>query len=440
MKKIKRNYVIIFILVLMAFVCFSASYAFLTNVNEQHGKLNIKVGDLKYKIESDKLDSGNITVPANTTQELTIKLTSLNEIDSKYELYYQIDSANDSVNVGYRPDTENPVLGSISANDSKNITIVIANKSSSSTKISFGVVGGLIKNDLVLSIGNSLNKEVIGGKVFANAILADNNLITAAPTLTNSSNNTSDASGLYKSTDTDSGNPTYYFRGNVTNNYVKFADSTWRIIRINEDGTVRMILEEAIDTYYYGTWSDYDENATLSGSLGSESNIDVSESYYNNYFTESDLSKIVVGNFCEKIAVKPYSSYENVNKASLTLYNSYTPSFKCSPDGNNVSNFQSKVGLISYDEIIYAGGYFDKSNSSYYLNNISTFSLSLSGVASGPYDSTKNLSSTIWYLEDGKLSSITFDQQEADAQIVINLNNNVTVTGDGTESNPYVVN
>ena len=60
-------------------------------------------------------------------------------------------------------------------------------------------------------------------------------------------------------------------------------------------------------------------------------------------------------------------------------------------------------------------------------------------MASGPYDSTKNLSSTIWYLEDGKLSSITFDQQEADAQIVINLNNNVTVTGNGTESNPYIV-
>ena len=33
----------------------------------------------------------------------------------------------------------------------------------------------------------------------------------------------------------------YYYRGNVTNNYVKFVDKYWRIIRINGDGTVRVI-------------------------------------------------------------------------------------------------------------------------------------------------------------------------------------------------------
>ena len=33
----------------------------------------------------------------------------------------------------------------------------------------------------------------------------------------------------------------YYFRGDVTNNYVKFAGYYWRIIRINGDGTIRMI-------------------------------------------------------------------------------------------------------------------------------------------------------------------------------------------------------
>ena len=33
----------------------------------------------------------------------------------------------------------------------------------------------------------------------------------------------------------------YYFRGNVTNNYVKFAGFYWRILRINGDGSIRMI-------------------------------------------------------------------------------------------------------------------------------------------------------------------------------------------------------
>ena len=35
----------------------------------------------------------------------------------------------------------------------------------------------------------------------------------------------------------------YYYRGNATNNYVKFADKYWRIIRINGDATVRVIYD-----------------------------------------------------------------------------------------------------------------------------------------------------------------------------------------------------
>ena len=35
----------------------------------------------------------------------------------------------------------------------------------------------------------------------------------------------------------------YYYRGNVTNNYVKFTDKYWRIVRINGDNTVRVIYD-----------------------------------------------------------------------------------------------------------------------------------------------------------------------------------------------------
>ena len=36
----------------------------------------------------------------------------------------------------------------------------------------------------------------------------------------------------------------YYFRGNVLDNYVSFADKIWRIVRINGDGTVRLVLDD----------------------------------------------------------------------------------------------------------------------------------------------------------------------------------------------------
>ena len=42
----------------------------------------------------------------------------------------------------------------------------------------------------------------------------------------------------------------YYFRGDVENNWVKFADAYWRIVRVNGDGSIRMIYAgdaDAID-------------------------------------------------------------------------------------------------------------------------------------------------------------------------------------------------
>ena len=55
--------------------------------------------------------------------------------------------------------------------------------------------------------------------------------------------------GLFKSISTNfngiKGTPTYYFRGNVEN-YVDFAGFTWRIVRINEDGTIRLIMQDGI--------------------------------------------------------------------------------------------------------------------------------------------------------------------------------------------------
>ena len=47
--------------------------------------------------------------------------------------------------------------------------------------------------------------------------------------------------GIYSAQD-DYGT-SYYFRGATTNNYVKFAGFYWRIVRINGDGTIRLIYD-----------------------------------------------------------------------------------------------------------------------------------------------------------------------------------------------------
>ena len=434
MKNIKKSYFIIFGLIVLAVVCFSTSYAIFSNTKEEHGKLNIVAGNLNYKIESSELDSDSVTVPANTSKEIRIKLASLNEVSSKYELYYILDKTNDKVSVGYSKDTKDSVLGTVEANKNKIITIVIRNDSDTSSKVTFKVLGGLLNNNLALKDGNSLNQEVEPYRVLSKAILEDNKLITATPTLTTSSNNTNDASGLYSSTATNTGEPTYYFRGNVTNNYVKFAGFTWRIVRINEDGTVRLIMQDGINNNTNYQFNSNYNNYTYMYYTNSNAKTTLENWYQTNIGSKADLAKNVAsGNYyCEQAKQKRADSYTS-GSATMTTYNKYTPDFKCESDGNGKGIVNASVGLLNYDEVAYAGGYPYSNNNSYYLYNSAIDWWTMSPASfSGSY-------SCVWYIST---SGSNYDHHIYDTyhlRAVLNLTANTQIIGNGTSSNPYKI-
>ena len=83
----------------------------------------------------------------------------------------------------------------------------------------------------------------------------------------------------------------YYFRGNVENNWVKFAGYYWRILRINGDGSIRMIyagdanvidaLENKAEVLKNG-YNDADTNYTQIG-----------ESSYNYYWKKDNVQETV---------------------------------------------------------------------------------------------------------------------------------------------------
>ena len=434
MKNIKKSYFIIFGLIVLAVVCFSTSYAIFSNTKEEHGKLNIVAGNLNYKIESSELDSDSVTVPANTSKEIRIKLTSLNEVNSKYELYYILDKTNDKVSVGYSKDTKDSVLGTVEGSSSKMISIVVRNDSDTSSKVTFKVLGGLLNNNLALKDGNSLNQEVEPYRVLSKAILEDNKLITATPTLTTSSNNTNDASGLYSSTATNTGEPTYYFRGNVTNNYVKFAGFTWRIVRINEDGTVRLIMQDGINNNTNYQFNSNYNNYTYMYYTNSNAKTTLENWYQTNIGSKADLAKNVAsGNYyCEQAKQKRADSYTS-GSATMTTYNKYTPDFKCESDGNGKGIVNASVGLLNYDEVAYAGGYPYSNNNSYYLYNSAIDWWTMSPASfSGSY-------SCVWYIST---SGSNYDHHIYDTyhlRAVLNLTANTQIIGNGTSSNPYKI-
>lgn len=73
--------------------------------------------------------------------------------------------------------------------------------------------------------------------------------------------------GLYKENVGDG--TTYFFRGNVVNNYVSFADKLWRIVRINEDGSIRLIYNDTIGSTKYN--SDNTDNIYIGYMYGTAS-------------------------------------------------------------------------------------------------------------------------------------------------------------------------
>lgn len=67
----------------------------------------------------------------------------------------------------------------------------------------------------------------------------------------------------------------YYYRGNVTNNYVLFAGKYWRIVRYNGDGTVRVI--------YDGTSAHSNDESSSDRQIGTTA--------FNNYWKKNNLKE-----------------------------------------------------------------------------------------------------------------------------------------------------
>ena len=305
-----------------------------------------------------------------------------------------------------------------------------------------------VDNDTDFSQGDMNNKKfTITVNVYANGkvvdvptaktltqmILDSNQVITKSPTLTTSSNNTNDESGLYKSTLTNTGDATYYFRGNVKNNYVSFAGYTWRIVRVNEDGTIRIVMQDGINDNAGVAFNSSNNNYSYMYYSNSNAKTILNSWYQTNIGSKSELAqKVATGDYyCEQAKAKYSSSYTS-GSASMTVYSSYTPNFKCTVDGNGKGIVNAGVGLLSYDEVVYAGGYYSKSNSNYYLyNNKYFWTMSPAGF-SGSY-------STIWLVYT--TGSISYDIVHPTRVLrpVLILKADTLATGDGTSSDPYEI-
>ena len=457
----------------------SAVKVYLTEVNGTEQELLLsKYSELDQtdKVDSSKFDERILyeaTVPANTANyeknfrlrmwvsddtdftdgsmnDKTFTLTVNVYADGKV-VTDNLDTTNTLDSITVSDCTLDPVFNSATTEYSctvkNNISSVTVNATATSTK---SKVRGLGAKDLVEG-KNTLPIRVIaedGSEKIYNVNVTRKQavqnvsifgkkfeVVDAEPTLTTSSNNTTDASGLYASTDTNTGKPTYYFRGNVTNNYVKFAGQTWRIVRVNEDGTIRIVMQDGInDNATYKFNSNYN-NYTYMYYTNSQVKTTLESWYQTNIGSKGVLANKVVNSnyYCEQAKAKGDSNYTS-GSATMTTYNKYTPDFKCTTDGNGKGVVNASIGLLSYDEVVHAGGYYNQSNSNYYLYNssISWWTMSPAGLSSGR--------SRVWHVYyNSSFGSVDVNFTYR-LRPVLNLNANTKISdGDGTKDNPFVV-
>ncbi len=305
-------------------------------------------------------------------------------------------------------------------------------------------------------------------------------------------------SGVYAATTSEG--TTYYYRGTVDNNWVKFGDYWWRIIRINENGTVRMIYSGTNNTGIQpnkndGRWvpkdnsqtgkslynSNSSDNAYVGfkyGATGASSYTDTHKNTNDSkiltalrtwYNGDSSMDKSLIDGdtgFCNdrELAATNHgnASYNNLgygknytwyapfdrvaksdtSTAFASIGEEQKPTFECknkardlfttsSSNGNGALDIP--VGLITMDEIIYAGGFGMANNFGYWLYTGNVYH------TMSPYCLFINDNAYVFHVgAGGNLTDSLVIGTGMDVRPVINLKASTSFIGAGTVSDPYI--
>lgn len=190
-------------------------------------------------------------------------------------------------------------------------------------------------------------------------------------------------------------NGDYYFEGADINNYLTYSNLTWRIIRVNDDDSVTVVLNNSITALAAGTSKSY------------------TDSYINMWLNDNG------------------EDYSGILKNNLNKTNEYlTYTNTCNDTVDDTKNITCKefiadtlITVPSLSDYVNTGGQngFMNNEEYYYLTNT-------------------NKDNELWYIDsDGKVG--TSDGTDIiGVKPVITIKGTIKlVSGDGSEDNPYTI-
>ncbi len=217
----------------------------------------------------------------------------------------------------------------------------------------------------------------------------ENDSYTLNGSITKNNRVVQDGIGLHQDNDG------YYFKGMVLNNYVVFANRLFRVIRINIDGSVKMISENIASEFMWGESSSY-QNSNLDYWLDYNKNILGSGVYY-------DTLPLVSDNLIKTAYYEDVFDGKKVNRGKTEM-SSYVTTL-------SVSDYSLANGKNSY---LNTGVYFwiigkNSNGDNYYVN------------------------------DNGELLTGNYYESYGVRPVITVKADTLIICGDGTKDNPYVI-
>ncbi len=280
-----------------------------------------------------------------------------------------------------------------------------------------------------------------------------------------------DEYGYFCETDDDFGT-SYYYRGVGTNNNVYFGGFYWQLIRINGDGSIRLLYNGNVKNaenenktigkssynsisseikhvgYMYGKNSDTYEN-----SIKNEINSTIKEkidAWYSTNLANTTFEKYIADSgFCND---RTLYSGDGVTSATFNGYNrlitNKNPTLLCKNSDNDLfttlnSNIGNKaltypIGIMIADETLFAGviNYTSLNKKSYLFSN--NWYWVMTPTDYGYVDWYKGNMARVYSVGlDEQTTLITFASSSYYIRPVINIKGNILNKGNGSVDNPF---
>ena len=396
----------------------------------------------------------------------------------------EVDENLKTIEIDFKEGTIDKNIKQVQKGNNVEFTLTPSDSSVTLDKLNITCLSGIVPtvSGNTLTISNVQKNEfcqVYSTPTLLSQILKDNPTIKTRTDFNTTFTETNTRT-LYKATESIAGNTpkdVYYFAGDAKNNWVKFGGFYWRIIRTNYDGSIRLLYSgtspdttsgyigtSAFNTtkndpmyigYMYGTTGSLENNRLNTNDSTIKTYVD---NWYKNNLTAYTkyLSNDAV--YCNDRELAPGSTYrtdgtEFYYAPNGRLNTNKTPTYNCTnnKDAFSGNNSEAKltypIGLMTIDEIAYAGGKYNTNLPSpyawYYLNSAGG---SITGriwwwsLSPNIWDGS---SSDIWSVRcssnPGYLGS-NYVSNSTGVRPVLSLKSCIKYsTGDGSATNPYTI-